>query len=225
MDVVIQIHYHPSGKPEQDQSSLGLAFSGPPTKGRTSILLFDHHLDIAPGDANYVAKASLTLPRDVQLAGVTPHAHYLCKDMKVTATLPDGSTKPLIWIKDWDFNWQNAYRYRDPIDLPKGTRIDLEYTYDNSENNPHNPVHPPVRIHWGEETKDEMALVFLTVVLPTRDESRDLQRDVRRQYVEQFLSQVQTLQDLPYEMLSPDAVGRLTASVQNVRQERRRQTR
>jgi hypothetical protein len=210
MDVVIQIHYHPSGKAEVDQSSLGLAFSGPPTKGRTSILLFDHHLDIAPGDANYVAKASLTLPRDVQLAGVTPHAHYLCKDMKVTATLPDGSTKPLIWIKDWDFNWQNAYRYRDPIDLPKGTRIDLVYTFDNSENNPHNPIHPPVRIHWGEETKDEMALVFLTILLPTTEEARDLQREVGRQYVEQFLSQVQTLQDLPYEMLSPEAVGRLT---------------
>ena len=210
MDVVIQIHYHPSGKPEQDQSSLGLSFSGPPTKGRTSVLLFDHQLDIAPGDANYVAKASLTLPRDVQLAGVTPHAHYLCKDMKVTATLPDGSTKPLIWIKDWDFNWQNAYRYRTPIDLPKGTRIDLVYTFDNSENNPHNPVHPPVHIHWGEETKDEMALVFLTVLLPTTDETRDLQRDVGRQYVEQFLSQVRTLDDLPYEMLSPDAVTRLT---------------
>jgi mono/diheme cytochrome c family protein len=211
MDVVIQIHYHPSGKPEQDESSLGLSFSGPPTRGRTSILLFDHHLDIPPGDSQYVAKSSLTLPRAVQLIGVTPHAHYLCKDMKVTATLPDGSSKPLIWIKDWDFNWQNAYRYKKPVDLPKGTRIDLVYTYDNSENNPHNPAHPPVRIHWGEETKDEMALVFLNVVVPTAEDVRDLHREVGRQYVEQFLSQVETLQDLPYEMLSPDAVGRLTA--------------
>ena len=209
-DVVIQIHYHPSGKPEQDQSSLGLAFSGPPTKGRTSILLFDHHLDIPPGDSNYVAKASLILPRDVQLAGVTPHAHYLCKDMKVTATLPDGTIKPLIWIKDWDFNWQNAYRYRTPLDLPKGTRIDLVYTYDNSENNPHNPAHPPVRIHWGEQTKDEMALVFLTVLLPSREDIPELRRDVGRQYVDQFLSQVHTLQDLPYEMLSPSTAGKLT---------------
>jgi mono/diheme cytochrome c family protein len=210
MDVVIQIHYHPSGKPEQDQSSFGLSFSGPPTRGRTSILLFDHHLDIAPGDSHYVAKSSLTLPRDVQLVGVTPHAHYLCKDMKLTATLPDGTSKPLIWIKDWDFNWQNAYRYKTPIDLPKGTRVDLEYTYDNSENNPHNPVHPPVHIHWGEETKDEMAVAFLTVVVPTRADIRELRRDVSRQYVEQFLSQIHTLQDLPYEMLSPDAVGKLT---------------
>jgi hypothetical protein len=210
MDVVVQIHYHLSGKPEEDQSSLGLAFSGPPTKGRTSILLFDHHLDIPPGDSHYVAKASLVLPRDVQLAGVTPHAHYLCKDMKVTATLPDGTTRPLIWIKDWDFNWQNAYRYRTPIDLPKGTRVSLEYTYDNSENNPHNPAHPPVRIHWGEQTKDEMALVFLTVLLPTREDIGELRRDVGRQYVDQFLSQVETLQDLPFEMLSPNAAERLT---------------
>ena len=208
-DVVIQIHYHPSGKPEQDQSSLGLNFSGPPTKGRTSIMLFNHHLDMAPGDSHYVAKASLTLPRDVQLAGLTPHAHYLCKDMKVTATLPDGSIKPLIWIKDWDFNWQNAYLYRTPLDLPKGTRVDLEYTYDNSENNPHNPAHPPVRIHWGEQTKDEMALVFLNVVLPSRDDIRDLQREVRLQYVEQFLSQVETIQDLRDEMLPPQAAARV----------------
>ena len=209
-DLVLQIHYHPSGKPEIDQSSFGLSFSGAPSKGRTSILMFDHHIDIPPGDAHYVAKSSLTLPRDMQLAGVTPHAHYLCKDMKVTATLPDGTTKPLIWIKDWDFNWQNAYRYKTPIDLPKGTRVDLEFTYDNSENNPHNPVHPPVRIHWGEETRDEMAVVFLNVLLPAPEDIGPLHRDVGRQYVEQFLSQVETLQDLPYEMLSPDAVSRLT---------------
>jgi hypothetical protein len=209
-DVVIQIHYHPSGKAEQDQSSLGLSFSGPPSKGRTSIMLFDHHLDMAPGDSHYVAKASVTLPRDVQLSGLTPHAHYLCKDMKVTATFPDGSTKPLIWIKDWDFNWQNAYRYRTPLDLPKGTRIDLEYTYDNSENNPHNPARPPVRIHWGEQTRDEMALVFLSIVLPSRADIPELQRDVRRQYVEQVLTQVETLQDLSDESLSAEASQRIT---------------
>jgi mono/diheme cytochrome c family protein len=208
-DVVVQIHYHPSGKPETDQSSLGLTFSGPPIKGRTSILLLNRHLDIPAGDSHYVAKASLTLPRDLQLIGITPHAHYLCKDMKVTATLPDGSTKPLIWIKDWDFNWQNAYRYRTPLDLPKGTRVDMEYTYDNSENNPHNPARTPVRVTWGEQTTDEMAVVFLNVVVPTRADIRDLQREVRQQLVQQFLTRLETLQDLQKEALPPEAAGRV----------------
>ncbi len=208
-DVVIQIHYHLSGKPEVDQSSLGLSFSGPPAKGRTSLMLFEHHLDMAPGDSHYVAKASLTLPRDLQVAGLTPHAHYLCKDMKVTATLPDGSTKPLIWIKDWDFNWQNAYLYKKPIDLPKGTRIDMAFTYDNSESNPHNPAHPPVRIHWGEQTKDEMAVVFLNVILPTRADIPELQREVRVQTIEQVLNEVETVQDVSDEWLPPQAAQNL----------------
>jgi hypothetical protein len=94
--------------------------------------------------------------------------------------------------------------------LPKGTRIDLEYTYDNSESNPHNPTHPPVRVHWGEQTKDEMALVFLSVVLPTRADIRDLQREVRMQVVEQVLSQVETIQDLSDESLSPSMTERVT---------------
>ena len=140
----------------------------------------------------------MTLPRDVQLAGLTPHAHYLCKDMKVTATLPDGSTKPLIWIKDWDFNWQNAYRYKTPLDLPKGTRIDLEYTYDNSENNPHNPTHPPVRIHWGEADQGRNGSGFSERGgSDARRYHANCSGDVRPADTwSRFLNQVETLQDL-----------------------------
>ena len=71
----------------------------------------------------------------------------------------------LIWIKDWDFNWQGQYRYSQPVKLPKGTRVELEYTYDNSAANPRNPSHPPVAVHWGEQTTNEMAVAFLSVKL------------------------------------------------------------
>lgn len=166
-DIVIQIHYHPSGKAAADQSSLGLFYGAPPTRGRTAVVLETHDIDIQPGDARYIVKSELTTPFDSQLLRITPHAHYLCKEMKVTAYPPGGSVIPLIWIKDWDFNWQNTYAYRDPISLPKGTRIEMEYTYDNSEANPRNPSHPPVRVTYGEQTTDEMGLVFLTFALPT----------------------------------------------------------
>jgi thiol-disulfide isomerase/thioredoxin len=188
-DVVVQIHYHPSGKPEQDQSSLGLRLSGPPTKGRTSILLVSRRIDIPAGDSHYVVKAAITIPQDVDLFGITPHAHYLAKDMRINAILPYGATQPLIWIKDWDFNWQGQYRYQQPVHLPEGTRLEMEYVYDNSEGNPHNPSHPPVRVTWGEETRDEMALAFLGVVLPSPADVPAFRQAMRRQYFQSLLGE------------------------------------
>ncbi len=170
-DLVLQIHYHPDGKAEEDRSSLGLIFSEPPSKGRAVMMIASRQIDIAPGEPHYVVKASMPVPADAELLRITPHAHYLCKDMKVNARLPDGSITPLIWIKDWDFNWQGSYTYAQPLKIPKGTVVELEYTYDNSENNVRNPAHPPVRATYGEETTNEMALAFLSFALPTPDDA------------------------------------------------------
>ncbi len=79
--------------------------------------------------------------------------------MKATATLPDGSTRPLLWIRDWDFNWQDTYVYKKPFTLPKGTRLDATISYDNSADNPRNPITPPRRALWGEQSFDEMGTV------------------------------------------------------------------
>jgi len=200
-DLVVQIHYHPSGKVEMDQSSLGLLFSSkPPKKGRTAALVLAPSIDIPAGDAHYVVKGQIVLPRDVEMVAIAPHSHYLGKEMKITAQLPDGSTVPLIWIKDWDFNWQGAYFYEKPFMLPKDTRIDLEYTFDNSENNPRNPTHPPVRVKWGEQTTDEMALAFLGISLPTPADAEAFQRQMTFQYLEAFLYEGVSVDNLPSEI-------------------------
>ena len=189
-DIVIQVHYHPDGKLEHDQSTLGLTFANePPTRGQAGIILRSRDIDIPPGDSHYVVKASVTVPQDVDVAGITPHAHLICKDMKIKADLPDGTHVPLIWIKDWDFDWQGTYTYATPLHLPKGTRVSLEYTYDNSENNPRNPSDPPVRVTWGEQTKDEMALAFLHVLLPSPESETAFKRSMRLEYLKSMLSQ------------------------------------
>ena len=186
-DLVLQIHYHPDGKPETDASSVGLTFSGPPAHGRTSIVMLNTTFDIPPGDSHYVVNSSLTMPRDVEISAITPHAHWLCKDMKIDAHLPDGTAAHMIHIADWDFNWQGAYRYETPLHLPKGTRIDLQYTYDNSANNPRNPSNPPARVEFGEQTTDEMAVAFFTVVLPTPADVAPFRRDMRLAVIEEIL--------------------------------------
>lgn len=187
-DLVLQIHYHPDGKPETDISSVGVTYSGPPAHGRTSILMVNTAFDIPPGDSHYVVKSSLTMPRDVEIDAVFPHAHWLCKDMKLEAHLPNGETTHLIRIADWDFNWQGGYRYQAPVHLPQGTRIDMEYTFDNSTKNPRNPSNPPAHVQFGEQTTDEMAVAFFTVVLPSPDDVAPFRRDMRLAALDSMLA-------------------------------------
>src|SRR5262249_34070827 len=126
--------------------------------------------------------------------------------------MPDGTVTPLIYIKDWDFNWQGQYKYAQPIKLPKGTKIELEYTYDNSTGNPRNPSNPPVRVKFGEQTKDEMGLAFLAVVLPSPSDVQPFQRALALQYVEDFLTTTKSLDELPEE-IPPALAQRLSAAL------------
>jgi len=187
-DLILQIHYHPTGKTETDISSVGVTFSGPPAHGRTSLIMVNPDIDIPPGDSAYVVKSAITLPRDVEFSGIFPHAHWLCKDMKIDAHLPNGEVTHMLWIKDWDFNWQGDYSYDKPIRLPKGTRVEMQYTFDNSAKNIRNPSKPPVRVRFGEQTTDEMAYAVFTVVLPTPADVAPFQRDMRLAMIEEMLA-------------------------------------
>lgn len=186
--LVIQVHYHPSGKPESDQSSVGLTFGEPPTKGVTRIIAGTRRINIPAGDTHYEAADLVSVPEDVDLIGIAPHAHLLCKEMKVDARFPDGKAQQLIWIRDWDFDWQGEYRYTKPVHLPKGTRVEMRYVYDNSAQNPHNPSNPPKRVTYGEQTTDEMGLVFLQVVLLHPEDVAAFRREFFVERLDQFLA-------------------------------------
>jgi mono/diheme cytochrome c family protein len=188
-DLVVQIHYHPSGKPETDQSSLGLTFTDQSTKGLANIIIGPRRIDLPAGEAHHVVTDWGIVPQDVELIGITPHAHLLCKEMQVAARLPDGKVEPLIRINDWDFNWQGQYRYAESMKLPKGTRIEMRYVYDNSAGNPHNPSNPPKAVKFGEQTTDEMGFAFLQVALPSRDDVRPFRRQMLLSRIEQMVAE------------------------------------
>ena len=182
-DLVLNIHLQPSGKQEKIQPSLGLYYSDKPATLFPLLLQLenDRQLDIPPGEKHFVVTDQFTLPVDVNLLAVYPHAHYLGKDLQALATLPDGSTKTLIHIPQWNLNWQAVYRYAVPLALPKGTAISMRYIYDNSSENVANPNDPPRRVVAGNRSSDEMAHLWLQVLPHT---SSDTAFDPRMQLQE-----------------------------------------
>jgi hypothetical protein len=169
-DLILSTHFHPSGKVEQEASTVGLYFADrPPSHPFTAVQLPPvfgvlEGLDIPPGDPSYSLHDSFVLPVDVKAFAAGAHAHYLAKDMKLTATLPGGEVRTLLSIDDWDFSWQDTYAFKDFVSLPKGTRLDVTIRYDNSADNPRNPSRPPKRVMWGEESFDEMGSMAIQVI-------------------------------------------------------------
>src|SRR5437867_5392824 len=125
-DLILLAHLQPNGKPETVRPSIGFYFTDQaPTNSAFKIVLSSMDIDIPAGATNYETQDSYVLPVDAQVLAVLPHAHYLGKEMHGTAVLPNGETRSLLSIKEWDFNWQSDYRYLEPIQLPKGTRIGM----------------------------------------------------------------------------------------------------
>ena len=134
--------------------------------------LSNQRIDIPAGETRTTSSTdSFVLPVDVEVLAVQPHAHYLAREVTGVATLPDGTSRTLISIADWDLRWQHVYRYQTPVPLPKGTTVSMRYRYDNSAANPRNPAAPPVRVPWGQQSREEMGDLWLQVVHEERPPS------------------------------------------------------
>lgn len=170
-DIILQIHYNKSGKVESDQTTIALYTNKSTPKHEVDLeFLANPFIRIQPDKADQHFKFNMPLPAKIRgkdvsyrLYNLMPHMHLLGQSMKATAVLPDKSEKILIDLKNWDFNWQLVYTPIKPVDLPGGTTIRLEATFDNTTNNPFQPHDPPKLITWGEETTDEMMLLVSAI--------------------------------------------------------------
>jgi tetratricopeptide (TPR) repeat protein/mono/diheme cytochrome c family protein len=182
-DMVLQMHMRPGGKPEPIQSSVGFYFTErAPTQYPFVLVLRSTQIEIPAGEKNYIIESSYTLPVDADLTGILPHAHYLGHELSGVATLPDGTQKHLILIRNWDFNWQGDYRYAVPMSLPKGTKLSMRFTYDNSDQNVRNPSHPPVAVRYGLNSTDEMGELWLQLVPKDQQDMVTLVQDYLKNY-------------------------------------------
>jgi len=188
-DLILNVHMQPTGKPELVQPSVGLYFTDHPGTTFPMLVQLEHDgaLDIPAGAKDFLVSDDFTVPMDMDVLAIYPHAHYLGRLLEGYATLPGGARTWLIRIPQWDVNWQAVYRYAKPVFLPKGTVVSMRFHYDNSDANPRNPSHPPQRVRGGNQATDEMSHLWLQV-LPrgARDQRTDLQEAIMQHRLEKY---------------------------------------
>jgi hypothetical protein len=150
------LHYHPNGQPATDRTRVGLYWGrGELKKEVATALAGDLTFQIPPGEKHHELRAVYVIDQDSTVVSYFPHMHLRGKDMKMTATFPDGRTETLLNVPAYDFNWQLFYYPKNRVQLPRGTRIDVVAHYDNSAGNPNNPD-PTRAVTFGEQSSDEM---------------------------------------------------------------------
>jgi tetratricopeptide (TPR) repeat protein len=164
MKLVLHTHLQSSGKQELVRFRIGLYYADAPPTVRPMILrVGSRAIDVPANESNHVVNDVYTLPIDVEAISVFPHAHKLCRQIVVTATLPNGEERTLISIRVFDEKWHDKYRFAESVRLPQGTLLKTQFTYDNSTVNVRNPHHPPQRVVYGSNANDEMSDVYLQV--------------------------------------------------------------
>jgi hypothetical protein len=179
--LIRSLHFSPTPVEAFDQSEVRLWFARGPVERKVEFAAFKPESALVPNrkpmflPANRIVKHEInnTVPMDVSLLAINPHMHLLGRSFKVYAVKPDGDTVPLVYIPAWDFNWQEFYRFRELIKLPKGSLLHAEAWYDNTRKNPHNPFIPPRDVYFERgmaDTDEMMRLVILYVPWKPGDE-------------------------------------------------------
>jgi tetratricopeptide (TPR) repeat protein/mono/diheme cytochrome c family protein len=193
-DLVVQLHLVPTGTPQPVRFSVGLYFTANPPQRTPAVLrLGRRDIEIPAGQRDYTITDSYVMPVDADVLALKPHAHYRAREIRGSATLPDGSTRPLLYIKDWDFHWQHVYRYVRPIALPRGTTLTMRYTYDNSSDNRSNPERPPRQVAWGPRSSDEMGDLWLQVLPRDERALATLNADFERKWIQDEITGYESL--------------------------------
>ncbi len=170
--VVVQVHYHPSGRASTDQTSLGfyLAPDGSVQHRMLAIPVVNTDFTIPANAPAYPVAAMLPIPSigfplTGKIVQVGPHMHLLGRQIAIDLTHADQSVTPLIAIDDWDFNWQSMYTLTDQMPFKSGDTVRVSSVFDNSDGNPKNPNNPIVDVSWGEGTTDEMVVGYVGIIL------------------------------------------------------------
>jgi len=164
----LQIHYSRSGSEEKDRSSIGLIFAkGQPDKTVKTQPIVNYHFRIPPGADNHEVTSCFAVKEDAHIVSLMPHMHLRGKDMTIKAFYPDGRSEVLLSVPHYSFSWQTTYYLKQPVAIPKGTRIECIAHFDNSGRNKHNPDATKA-VRFGDPTYDEMMIGWMDYTLDSQ---------------------------------------------------------
>jgi mono/diheme cytochrome c family protein len=170
--LVFQVHYTPNGAAAKDRSYVGLVFAKePPQRELLTRPVMNAKFVIPPGDPDYRVDSSYTFTEDAHIHSLMPHMHLRGKDFQYRLTYPDGTSKVILSVPNYDFAWQSYYMLKEPVAAPKGTRLDCVAHFDNSEKNKFNPD-PKKEVRWGDQTWEEMMIGWTSFTYDNRQLDR-----------------------------------------------------
>jgi hypothetical protein len=154
------IHYHweksGEGAAATDRTRVGMIFAGAKPQHPMHRMDVDNNFFAIPaGDGNHQVRQCATFESDSLLLSLTAHMHLRGKDARFEIERPGETPQTVLYVPKYDFNWQLKYREKEPVFVPKGTRLIITFHYDNSANNAANP-NPRKQIRWGEPSEEEM---------------------------------------------------------------------
>ena len=166
-NLVFQVHYTPNGTAARNISTVGLIYAKTPVKyAVVTRPVLETRFVIPAGDSDYEVRSAYTFSEPAHLYSFMPHMHLRGKDFVYRAVFPDGTSKILLSVPNYDFSWQTYYVTKEPVAVPKGTRIECVAHYDNSTNNKYNPD-PTKAVRWGDQTWEEMMIGWMSFVYDT----------------------------------------------------------
>ena len=185
--ILLTVHYSPLIKDDTTSLGVNLFFTKEPVLRKVKVISFGSggigEQEITPNfyiEKDSIQKFRLTLmnPReDMSILYVWPHMHYIGKEFLSYGLTPLYDTIKLVHIPRWDFRWQEIYRFKKLVKIPKGSKLIIEGTYDNTSSNPFNPYSPPRPISSTGDmrsTDEMMTLIMVYMTYNEGDENLDI---------------------------------------------------
>jgi thiol-disulfide isomerase/thioredoxin len=197
-----EMHYTPNGKAVKDRSSVGITFADKPPKFEMLLNEFANMgFEVPPNHPHHPAEATMRFRADARILSVTPHMHWRGKDYRYEVIYPDGKRETLLSVPRWDFNWQNVYRFKEPLKVPKGAKLHAVAHWDNSANNPLNPD-PKQSVRFGLQSWEEMMVGFVAYVWERPETAVELAKNPPSQ-ADQLFDRLDANGD---EVITPDEI-------------------